>query len=279
MTICTNKRIGESIGLYETGALEDAQRAIFQDHLIECAYCYDQVYSIEPVMTAFRSHRTAVRYEKAGQTHLSLSPTASRSGGFRFWRPLVLATLLVLLGIALGILYLSGQNHRTGQGEIAESGPPDSEVADNRAATWQNIEVPRAPYVAPTERAVLRGSTTRAFDLAMMAYQQNDLAKAIDRLEVLSESETPDTAEANFYLGVSLLLVGRNQAAIAPLRKALQSTTGARQESCQYYLALAYLKNNQPQQALAEIETLIGMNGEHRFAAEQLKKQTLDPVR
>lgn len=45
----------------------------------------------------------------------------------------------------------------------------------------------------------------------MISYRQNDFAGAIEQLETLSEMEPSSEAEVNFYLGVSLLLVGRSQ--------------------------------------------------------------------
>src|ERR1044071_5469038 len=48
-TKCTNKRIGKLIGMYEFGALEDSRRGIFLNHLVDCEYCHNQVYSMGPI--------------------------------------------------------------------------------------------------------------------------------------------------------------------------------------------------------------------------------------
>jgi tetratricopeptide (TPR) repeat protein len=61
MMPCTNETVGELIALYEFGALKGRQLEAFLDHLIECQFCYDEVYRLEPFMTRFRRHREAVQ--------------------------------------------------------------------------------------------------------------------------------------------------------------------------------------------------------------------------
>jgi hypothetical protein len=262
MNRCTNKRIGKWIGSYELNALEDDERRIFMDHLIECEYCYNQVYSIEPFMIAFRNHRSAALRGEAFRDSSSLERLASAPRPARTWRLVpALAALSLIIGVSFYAAYKSKQGQEAERAKIAE--------LDSR---WNEIEIPKAPYTPPSESVILR-KKNKAFYHAMAAYQENDFNSAIEQLETISELEPHGMADVRFYLGVSLLLAGRNRDAIMPLKQSVESAVGPLRESSHYYLALAYLKNNQSQQALAELDATIAMNGKHRADAESLKEQ------
>ena len=276
---CTNKQIGEWIALYEMGGLEDDTQVAFLDHLLECEYCYTQVYSLEPVMTAFRSHRTAAQHARASQPFAAIDQFLPAPKPRRFWnlvwRPVPLAAAFsLLIAVAVGALYLSLHNRQTPVVDVAQSSNP----GDAGNFPWQSIEVPKPVYTPPGEQVVLRNPTAKAFARAMAAYQENDFASAIEQLKISNELE-PGSPEVNFYLGTALLLIGESKDAIPPLRQAVELSTGARLESSLYYLALAYLKNNQPPQALAELEAVIRMTGQHQAAAEKLKQQVSDSTK
>ncbi|HJQ69032.1 MAG TPA: tetratricopeptide repeat protein [Blastocatellia bacterium] len=262
MNRCTNKRIGRWIGSYELNALEEDERRIFMDHLVECEYCYNQVYSIEPFMIAFRNHRSAALRGEAIRHSSSFEQLRSTPRRAWSWRLVpAMAALSLIIGVSLYVVYSSKQDPQSDSTNIAD--------LDSR---WKEIEIPKAPYTPSSETVILR-KKNKAFDHAMAAYQENDFPSAIEQLETISELEPDSMADVGFYLGVSLLLAGRNRDAIAPLKQSVQSGVGPLRESSHYYLALAYLKNNQPQQSLAELDATIAMNGKHRADAESLKEQ------
>lgn len=271
---CTNKRIGQGIALYEFGALGEREHTIFLDHLIECEYCYDQVYSIEPFSTAFRNHRTVARQDGAKGSFTSAwgSVQAQRSWWNR--RPLIMVAASLVLAIGIGAVVFMGRLPDTGGVKVTEGAKEPSDIASANSSPWKDIAVPKATYVTPKERVVLR-SPGESFNRAMAAYQADDFASAVKQLEPLSELEPDNLIDLKFYFGVSLLLVGRNQDAISPLRQAMQFSIGPRLESSHYYLALAYLKCNYQDQALDELEAAIKMRGQLRSAAEELKRQIL----
>jgi tetratricopeptide (TPR) repeat protein len=169
--------------------------------------------------------------------------------------------MCLVIGASLYVAYKSNQDQEAERAKIAE--------LDSR---WNEIEIPKAPYTPSSESVVLRNKN-KAFYHAMAAYQENDFNSAIEQLETISELEPYGMADVRFYLGVSLLLTGRNKDAILPLKESVESAVGPLRESSHYYLALAYLKNNQYQQALAELDATIAMNGKHRADAESLKEQ------
>ncbi|MFP5265326.1 MAG: tetratricopeptide repeat protein [Blastocatellia bacterium] len=265
---CTNNRIGQWIALYEFGSLEEREHKIFLDHLIECEYCYDQIYSIEPFSTAFRNHRATALRAGAKESFAFLQRPARARMPWWTWRPAIAAAVSVALAICIGAVVLSGWSRDAGDvdGGDGIKGPQAN------ASPWKDIAVAKAPYVPSKERVVLR-SPDESFDHAMAAYQENDFVTAAAQLDALNELEPDNAAEVKFYLGVSLLLAGRDRDAISPLRQVTQLSIGPRLESSHYYLALAYLKSDYQDQAADELDAVIKMKGELRSAAEELKRQ------
>ena len=182
---------------------------------------------------------------------------------------MVSASLVLCIGVGV-IVFMTLISGAWGV-KIPDPPHGPSDLANN-TLLWEDITVPKAPYTPPTERVVLRGPGA-AFNRAMALYQQNDFAGAVEQLEPLSELESDNAAEVKFYLGVSLLMTGRNQDAITPLRQAAQSSVGPRRESSHYYLALAYLKCDYRDQALDELNGVIEANGAHNSAARELQRQ------
>ncbi|GAA4403092.1 hypothetical protein GCM10023187_18830 [Nibrella viscosa] len=80
---------------------------------------------------------------------------------------------------------------------------------------------------------------------------------------------TPATLQDSVRLqeAVTALRQGRTQAAIQRLRPMVQRAPGHWQASAQWYLALAYLKNNQPEQARQTLSEIAALNG-HPYQQE-----------
>lgn len=267
MEKCTKKSVGQWIALYEFGALNEQERKIFTDHMIECEYCHAQVYSLDPVMTAFRKRRSAARSGEVDRS-ADLRGIAPARKSSRAWYSIpAFAMLLAVIIIGGWAVYLTMRG--------PETVPPTNGDGPTVASAWEDLEIPKAAYTPPIPGINLR-VPSRAFQNAMVSYQQNDFPRAIEQLEILSELEPANAAEVDFYLGVSLLLAGRSQEAISPLKQAVQASNGQQRESRHYYLALAYLKRDEPQQATAELDAVVGMGGEYSPAAKALKQQIID---
>jgi tetratricopeptide (TPR) repeat protein len=272
MKRCCDQPVGELIALYEMDALDDDQQVVFMDHLIECEYCYDQVYSLEPVMAVFRDHRAAARL--AGMTQPMAAPPQVLlvATPKRFWNWQALAVAFsVLLIIGVGWFYLSFRSHTPEAVKTARNGEPS--LTRTAEELGRNLEIPKPLFTAPQERIILRNPTAKTFIEAMAAYDRDDFASAIQQLQPLSELEADNAAEVKFYLGVSLLMVGRSQEAVASLKQAVELSAGSQLESRRFYLSLALLKSDQPDLALAELNAVITMAGEHRAEAERLRQR------
>jgi tetratricopeptide (TPR) repeat protein len=178
------------------------------------------------------------------------------------WYPIAaFAALFVVLIAGAWVVYLSVKNPINGTGPAV-------------ATAWEHLEIPKARYTPPPPDLQLR-KPSKAFDSAMAAYEANDYAGAIEQLETLTELEPANAADVHFYLGISLLMVDRKEDAIIRLKEALQFSSGAQNESRHYYLALAYLKENDLQQATVELDKVIEMRGEYGQAARDLKQKII----
>jgi hypothetical protein len=276
MKKCTNKKIGRLIGLYEFGGLAESDLALFCDHLVECEYCYDQVYSMEPFAKAFREHRDSERI--TGPRHTPA--VAERGPKPRLWgwslTTVGLGAACLVLGacVLAALLYAGGWIPGRKPGTLGGN----KMAAEGSPSPFERLEIPKAPYDRSSGKVVMR-VPNRTFDGAMAAYQANDFSKAIEQLRTLSELDPDAAAEARFYLGVSLLLAGRSQEAIFPLMQASQSQAGAEREASLYYLALAYLKTNQLQQAGTELKAVVQADGAHKPSAQKLIDQLGETAR
>jgi hypothetical protein len=274
---CTDRRIGQLIAFYEFGALETREHVIFQDHLIECEYCYDQVYSIELFSTVFRDHRTAQRQAKAKGAFTSVGHGGRIQKRRWLLRPLVAVAASLVLAIAIGIVVFVNTHPANNGLKVADGNAPPFDL-DSSNSPWKDIAVPKASYIPPKRTIVLR-SPDESFNRAMAAYQTNDFTGAAAQLQALSELEPDNAVEVKFYLGVALLLAGQSRDAIAPLRQATQFSAGARSESSHYYLALAYLKCGYQEQALSELDAAVQLKGQLHSDAEELRRRIQSSIR
>jgi tetratricopeptide (TPR) repeat protein len=266
--------VGELIGLYEFGGLDETDKVAFRAHIIECEYCHEQSYSMEPFAIVFRDHRTAMR---RNQTGASVLPAFSSAWGLLAWavKQTVPLTVSVLLLVAGAFVIWQAPWKPTPRVEVSRFPPIAGSGTNSR---WTNIEVPKPNYTAPKTNVLLR-EPDKMFARAMTAYQRDDLAAAIEQLQTLSEMQPSDLGEVSFYEGVSLLLVGRSQDAITALRRAMVTGDDRQMEKSRYYLALTYLKLDQPQQAIAEVEAIIESGGEYLSAAKQLSEKISDVLK
>lgn len=270
---CTNKQIGQLIAFYEFGTLAERDRHAFLSHLIECSYCYNQVYLLEPIMTAFRAHRATVKTEPA-EAASSRQRTLTIGKRFRLRSPVpVFAFSMLLVAATIGVVYMSMRT--SVPSDIPLIGQGNGLKDTVAAAPWENIEIPKAEYRPPTEGVILR-NPNESFEHAMVFYRENDFARAAEQLDTLSQLDPNAGANAHFYLGVSLLMLGRNQDALSPFKQAANLDAGWQRAASHYYMALAYLRLNQPQRAIAELDKVIELNGEHKGEAVKLKQQALD---
>lgn len=56
---CTDKNIGKLIGSYELGLLSEEEKRQFENHLVECEFCFQSLYEAAPITNMVREERLA----------------------------------------------------------------------------------------------------------------------------------------------------------------------------------------------------------------------------
>lgn len=111
-----------------------------------------------------------------------------------------------------------------------------------------------------TIQPVVRGENPNTIEYrAFVAYEAHNYHKAINLFNSVAD---PDAAYINFYKGLSYLEVNKSAKAIEllmPISKAtnLQGKSANFSEKANWYLALAYLKNEDNEKAIKELSYII----------------------
>ena len=113
---------------------------------------------------------------------------------------------------------------------------------------------------ATTERTPLSGEQRALFERAMRAYVDGNYDETIDLLQSVLAADS-NAADANFYLGVALLLKGRPDQAFAPLKVAAANPRTRWAQPAHYYLAKAYLQTRDLASAELELKAAAGITG------------------
>ena len=83
----------------------------------------------------------------------------------------------------------------------------------------------------------------------------------------------PESADARFYRGVSLLMLGRTAEAAPPLMAAIEIGESRTREEARWYLALGFLKQDEPGKALEQLDVLATSPGHRRSEADKLRQE------
>jgi hypothetical protein len=252
---CTEPRTGDLLAAYGLGALDEPDRARFETHLAECAFCLEELYCVAPVDEALRAEpgrhaRVLQRAARRAQPGLAARlGRALRS----LLQPRVLAPLTAVAAVALALLV----------------GQPDGVP---RSADLARIEA--LPYVPLEMRGnddALAGQLREGLD----RYAAGDYGEAGRLLDAVWTAAGDDPAwgdrhQAALYLGLARLLVGDGEAAVAPLEAARTSPLRPVAERGAWYLAQAHLLRGAPEASLPLLETLTESPVYGSAAAEQL---------
>ncbi|MFH1845912.1 MAG: zf-HC2 domain-containing protein [bacterium] len=262
---CLDPRQGELLAAYEMGLLTDREQAEFESHLHECADCLEQVYEMAPGVAAMRQApgELAARMRVASAALNPALDTSSAVGGLfarlrDFWESLARRQVLIPVGVAALLVLLVLTQLRPddpgGFRKLARIEPVSYVVLDTRSGT--------------VNEAVLR------FDEGMARYAAGDYEAAVALLATaVSLGEAMDTwaeeDQAHFYLGLSLLLVGRVEPAREQLQQASHSPLLPVAERSRWYLAQANLLLDDPYGALVPLQALADSGLTYRDRAFQ----------
>jgi TolA-binding protein len=110
-------------------------------------------------------------------------------------------------------------------------------------------------------------------DKAIEAYSAEDYATAEGLFQLYLQEENPTDRTARFFYGITLLARGKVQAAI-PIFKDIKNNppVAGLQRPATYYLALSYVRQDQPEQALPHLQSLTDKQDRYGRAAKGVLK-------
>jgi tetratricopeptide (TPR) repeat protein len=268
-TQCKNPDIGRLIHHYEMGQLDDTDRDRFEDHLLDCDYCADEVERMEPVAVGLRANRELIRkglaaegitfdalkadlLNEAEPIQRAAAPRrdswfARMGEAFRQpmirWTAIGAGTAVTALAVILLVVMAPKQ-------EASRRYMP--------MLTFQAL-----PYEGSL---VLRGEGAadgqKDFDAGMQAYLQADYKQAM-RLIGKAVEKSPDRAEWWLYLGVCGYLQRDPGPTIKALRQADGIAQGGVKLRTRWFLAQAYLLAGDRESAEPMLEWVIAQEQDY----------------
>lgn len=230
------------------GGLDEARSEAIREHLAGCASC------VELALDA----RAFVETMSA--------PAAEAGPGSRMARWLAAAAaLLVAAGAGL---WLTRQRP-------AAPAPVVPAAASRPSDLWRDLPVAAAAYrpPSPEDELVFRsgeGADGREFAEAMVPYTKGDYRATEAGLARFLEKH-PGHADASFYRGVCLLMLGKPEQARPLLASAAASRRAAKE--ARWYLALALVKSGDAAAALGKLDAVVRSRGPHRDEAARLAEE------
>lgn len=247
---------------YLLGRLSEEEREAFEEHYFGCEHCFDELRTVR----AARDELARLGVDADSGTH-----------AFFDWKAVAgFATAAILIiGLALSLREPSSPPRETSiaptstppQTTRTETQPP---AANTPAAS--TVEQLARVEAAPYQPVPLRGpldEATQHFRRGMEAYHNADYAKAIDELRAARELD-PNAAHISFFLGVSDLMVGRDDAAITALRATIALGDSPYLEEAHFYLAKGFLRRKDLDAAATQLKQVIRLRGSESEEARRL---------
>lgn len=246
----TNKEYdSETIGKYLKKELSPAEQSAFEDRLLtdptlaeevklqqEVEYGMDAYYSREQWKARLQETEAALRAEEDKQKWWSRKRL--------FWLAATAASLLILL--TAGYFFFS-------------SSPSAPQLFEAYYQPYPNV-------AAPLERSGNEKEASGPFAL----YEQGAYEAAVPAFEkAMANQQNPQPA-LNFYYAISLLETGKTNEAITKLEMVNNSRDLRFAKPARWYLALAYLKQNQPGEAKKLLKEMVEESADYREKAAQL---------
>lgn len=264
---CIDPKMKKRVALYQYGMLPEAQKPEVEAHLLECESCFNKVYQTEPVLRMLDEQPELFLETLKPKPALfarqfrRIKDNLNRVYGWldtffasllSIWQiPLarVLVPVAVTAILALFILY-------PGAGEF-------NDLAILEKYPYQSYKLKGMETLSPEQQLFQEG---------MDLYQQNKFEPAIEKLVRFINFE-PENAFGHFYLGISLLLTDKTDAAIDQLQLASQFSAAIGNSgllaSCHWYLGNAYLKHDDAENASREFNQVLQLSGEWAGPAEK----------
>jgi len=285
---------------YLLGELSPAEQKAYERHYFQCERCFGELQSLQTIQHALQA---APRALVAARKDWVWQPR---------WRWFVggaVAASIVALVFVLQQRPPAREPTAANQLPAAAAAPPDSVTAQDGHAgqapdAAAGVDLTAAAAAAapsaskspsPVSRrvsalahlarvvpprysaSVLRGVSDEAtlrFQEGMSAYTARDYAIAVQKLRSAAALD-PSRPDIAFFLGASELLLGNVPGAVRSLKRTVAMGDTPFLEEAHFYLAKAYLKEGDAEQARAELTKVNALQGDKRQEADELLTELL----
>lgn len=219
---------------YAAGRLSETETQAFEEHLLVCDRCQEE-------LTLAVAVREALPEGEADEESVAVQrlPWKGLGAGLTLAAAAVVATVLLLPG-------------GRGSGPIAELG---------------RVTQPPVYLGVPVRQAPARPDSV--FDAAMSAYALGDYSNAAAGLDEAMAAGA-DSAVSQFFRGASLLMLGEAEDATGAFREVLGAGSSPYLAEARYYLAKSLLQLGDPESAVEQLEAVGDDAGEISRLAQAL---------
>jgi hypothetical protein len=151
--------------------------------------------------------------------------------------------------------------------------PTQNSVHNNASAissVTPSVFALKPPKVGAPIPLVMRGTSEGTYLSELMRalepYRAGNYEQAATSLNALAQ-KYPRSAEVAFYSGASLLMEGKNSEAADRLKRGAALADGRLAGECRWYLAIAEIRSNDADEAVAPLRDLCDMPGEYQARA------------
>jgi anti-sigma factor RsiW len=258
---------------YVLGRLEQPARDEFDEHLFECAVCFERLQTLRAV----RIELAATAADDAERAEREL---ARASRGW-IWKWALVPAFAVLV-IASVIVW--PRVFRSPPVEAPATLKPGGQTAGGQAPSGQAPSGQGSPAVTttlaelgrfeppPFNSGSLRGTqdaSAARFREGMTQYARGNYRAAIAGLRAAARLD-PEAAHATFFLGICHVINGEYDDGVRALRQTIQLGDSPFLEEAHFYLAKAFLQQNDAGSARHELLRTIALKGPLEQQARRL---------
>ena len=258
---CSEPKIGKLISIYEFGQLTEDKKNAFENHLLECDYCFQSLFEMSPVVEEI---------QKNPEIYLTILKETKRQSitekALKIWENIKFSvqkfieftpkSIRYAAPVVIGIIVLAVFILPT---------------TEKKYADLARIEPIR--YIPITTRTGENlNEFDRLFDEGMQFYSGKKYNEAIVKFRFI-EKQKPENIELLFYLGICELMEENINHAIEDFKKALELDGTSYSESLHWYLGNAYLKKEDVKRAINEFRKVIELAGDYKWKAKGIMRE------
>jgi len=263
---CARVAREELLASYLLGRLSDEDRDAVEEHYFECARCFDDLQTIQAARHELLHTPDELDNMPVARSFMSWSRAAGLAAG-----------VVLAVGVMLWMRAPSSSPAREVTGSPSPSTARPTEGPQSRPPQPSPAAAPSLEQLARIEPPVyeprtLRGPSDEAmqrFERGMDRYRKADYAGAARDLRGAADLD-PDAAHIGFFLGISYLMSGQDQAAIERLRATIALGDSPYREDARFYLAKTFLRRADLKAAETQLREVVKLRGSRRIEAQSM---------